>query len=217
LSVVFAFLFEHAVLLKAGHLLESDHLQFGFKPKHSTSHAIYVMQTYIDCFCSHGSNVFAAFLDCSKGFDKVDHNGIFIKLINRNVPLCYLCVLMYWYLNLTAKCKWGNVYSEIFSVDYGVRQGGVLSPRIFAIYIDDFILELRGSNLGCYIIEMFVAAILYADDLALLASTRSSLQGLLDICESYGIEWCISYNSLKTKVMIVWKARILSYLAFLVS
>jgi hypothetical protein len=109
---------------------------------------------------------------------------------------------MCWYLNLTAKCKWGNVYSEIFSVDSGVCQGGVLSLWIFAIYIDELILELHGSNLGCYIIEMFLVAIFYADDLALLAPTRSSLQGLLNICESYGIEWCISHNSLKTKVMI---------------
>ena len=52
---------------------------------------------------------------------------------------------------------------------------------------------------------MFVAAIMYADDLALLAPTRSSLQTLLDICYAYGVQWCISYNPTKTNVMVFGK------------
>ena len=43
---------------------------------------------------------------------------------------------------------------------------------------------------------------MYADDLALLTPTRSSLQKLLNICYNYGIEWCITYNPTKTKVMV---------------
>ena len=43
---------------------------------------------------------------------------------------------------------------------------------------------------------------MYADDLALLAPTRSSLQRLLKICEEYGGEWCITYNSSKTMTML---------------
>ena len=87
IGVVFSNLFEHALLKKIGHLLHTDPLQFGYKKRHSTSHAIHALKYTIDYFTSRGSNVFAAFLDCSKGFNKVDHNGIFIKLIQRNVPL----------------------------------------------------------------------------------------------------------------------------------
>ena len=53
---------------------------------------------------------------------------------------------------------------------------------------------------------MFVAAIMYADDLALLAPTRKSMQRLLDICHEYGIDWCITYNPTKTKVLIFGKS-----------
>ena len=87
----------------------------------------------------------------------------------------------------------------------GVKQGGVLSPRLFAIYLDDLIIQLRNSGYGCHIVELFVAAILYADDLALVAPTRSSLQGLIDFCTEYGKEWCIDYNFKKTKVYF-WQA-----------
>ena len=83
LSVLLSNLFEHALLMKIGHLLVTDDLQFGYKKRHSVSHAIHTLKTTIDYFTSRGSNVFAAFLDCSKGFDKVNHNGIFIKLIQR--------------------------------------------------------------------------------------------------------------------------------------
>ena len=63
-------------------------------------------------------------------------------------------------------------------------------------------LELRKSGAGCYVEEMFVAAIMYADDLALLAPTRKSMQQLLDICQNYGLEWCLSYNPTKTNVLV---------------
>ena len=64
------------------------------------------------------------------------------------------------------------------------------------------ILALRKSGVGCHIVNFFIAAIMYADDLALMAPTRSSLQRLLNICHSYGLEWCITYNPAKTQCMV---------------
>ena len=202
LGVVFSYLFEHTLMLKTGHLLESDSLQFGYKKRHSTTHALYTLKTCIDYFTSRGSNVFCAFLDCTKGFDKVNHDGIFIKLIKRRVPLCILNLLIYWYSNLSSVCKWNNIKSGSFRVPSGVRQGGVLSPHLFALYVDDLITDLRNSGVGCHIIDLFLASIFYADDLALLAPCRSSLQTLLDICESYSREWCLNFNPKKSKVMV---------------
>ena len=109
---------------------------------------------------------------------------------------------MYWYLNLSSIVKWGDSYSRTFRVTSGVRQGGILSPRIFTLYVNDLILALRNSGVGCRIIDLFIAAIMYADDLALMAPTRSALQKLLDICHNYGLEWCITYNPIKTQCMI---------------
>ena len=63
LSVVFASLFEHIILNKIAHLLTSDHLQYGYKARHSTAHALYVLRSSIDYFREHGSNVFVTFLD----------------------------------------------------------------------------------------------------------------------------------------------------------
>ena len=112
-----------------------------------TSHAIFSLRECIDYFISRGSNVFAAFLDCSKGFDKVNHHGMFIRLMKCAIPLCFINLINYWYSNLTSLVKWNGVFSDIFHVYSGVRQGGVLSQHLFAIYIDDLIAQLRLSLL----------------------------------------------------------------------
>ena len=205
LSVIFSNLFEHALFGKIGHLLNTDSLQFGYKKRHSTSHAIHTLKCTVDYFTSRGSNVFAAFLDCSKGFDKVNHSGLFQKMIQRKVPLCILNLLIYWYSNLTSVVKWNGSYSYSFPVKSGVRQGGVLSPHLFSLYVDDLIISLRKLYVGCHIVDLFVACIVYADDICLLAPSRSALQLMLDTCESYGINWCLSYNPTKSKIMLFGK------------
>ena len=129
LSSLFAQLFEHALLQKIDHLLHTDDLQFGFKEKHSTAHALFVLRETVDYFSSHGSNTFVSFLDCSKAFDKISHNGLFSKLISRNVPLCILEILIYWLSNLESRCRWATALSDSFPVKSGVKQWGCHKPK----------------------------------------------------------------------------------------
>ena len=97
--------------------------------------------------------------------------------------------------------------SDYFAVPSGVRQGGILSPYFFSVYVDDLIGELRKSGYGCYIASQFVACIFYADDVALLSPTLFGMQKLIDICSSYGQANAISYNQKKTKVMYFGKPK----------
>ena len=66
LSHVFAYLFEHAMLIKIDSFLTTDSLQFGYKKRHSTSHAIFTVKQCINYFTQHGSHVYSAFLDLRK-------------------------------------------------------------------------------------------------------------------------------------------------------
>ena len=73
----------------------------------------------------------------------------------------------------------------------------ISSPGFFSIYIDDLIDLLRKSGVGCHMIRLFIACILFADDLALIAPTRAALQKMMDICVSYCDKYCLSFNAKK--------------------
>ena len=121
--------------------------------------------------------------------------------MERNIPLQFLNVLITWHDGLFCRVKWDNHYSEWFPILAGVRQGGVLSPDLYSIYIDDLISILRSSGVGCHYISAFAAAFFYADDMALLAPSLKGLQKLIDICNEYCAAWDIRLNSSKTKNM----------------
>ena len=71
--------------------------------------------------------------------------------------------------------RWGALVSNSFSVANGVRQGGVLSPILFTLYIDDLLLDLKILGVGCFWNSFFAGALCYADDLTLLAHSPSAL------------------------------------------
>ena len=155
LCSVISHLFENALRLKFGNYLTSDELQFGFKPHHSTSHAVYTLKSCINHFTQRNSNVYVAFLDFSKAFDTISHCGLFLKLMDRKVPLCFLLVIMFWYMNMEYDVKWSKVHSEPFDVRCGTKQGGILSPDFFALYINDLIFQLRSTGIGCHSMSSF--------------------------------------------------------------
>ena len=64
--------------------------------------------------------------------------------------------------------RWNSV-SDYFTISNGVKQGGVLSPVLFSIYLDQLIAQLRHLGMGCYMNDSFTGVFIYADDITLLA------------------------------------------------
>ena len=101
--------------------------------------------------------------------------------------------------------KWDNSFSEWFSVIAGVRQGGILSPDFYCLYVEDLIHILKAKNVGCHILSVFLAALIYADDMAILAPSVKGLCILLDACNEFCTEWDICLNARKSKLMYFGK------------
>ena len=95
--------------------------------------------------------------------------------MDQKVPLCFLLIIMFWYLNMEYNVKWAEVRSNSFPVLCGTKQGGILSPDFFAVYINDLIIILKKMGIGCHMINFFIACILFADDMSLIAPTREAL------------------------------------------
>ena len=203
-------LFEYAIQIKTHAFLNTDDLQFGFKRKTSAAHAVYTLKKTVEHFLDHGSNVYVAFLDCTKAFDRISHYGLFVKLMQRGFPLCYLLCLMFWYQNMLSCVKWGSQTSYEFSVPLGIKQGGINSPDFFSCYFDGIAKCLREGNRGCYIGLLFLGIILFADDICLISPTRSGLEKMISECSDYCEQFGLSFNTLKSKVM-VFSRKIVDY------
>ena len=103
---------------------------------------------------------------------------------------------------MEAQVKWMNAKSAYFKVTSGTKQGGVISPHFYGIYIDDLAKILRKRKIGCHLIGVFVACLIYADDLALMAPLRSAMQLLIDMCVDYANQFCLLFNFKKTKAIV---------------
>ena len=155
--------FEHCLLKQLKAFIGSNGKQFGFKKGLGCSHAIYTVRNIVDRWVSRGCIANLCAIDLSKAFDKVNHHALYVKLMKRNIPVQILEIIENLFSGCHSCIKWGNSWSVDFNIAYGVRQGSVLSPFLFAIYVDDVCGLCKP---GC---NLFV--ILYADDILLLSPT----------------------------------------------
>ena len=103
------------------------------------------------------------------------------------------------YTGQQVQVLWNGVYSNNFSVTNGVKQGGIISPDLFCIYIDTLMVTLKKSGLGCYIGEWFLGALVQADDIVLLAPSANAMRNMIAICDVFAKEYHVTFNCNKTK------------------
>ena len=96
---------------------------------------------------------------------------------------------------------WKLFLSEPFCVFNRIRQETVLSPFVFAVYLDGLLVELSKSGVGCHWGSSFAGAFSYADDMVLLAPCASALRTMLNICIPFAVSHKLEFNSMKTQLM----------------
>ena len=202
LSSILGKLLDWVILLSCDKALSSNDSQFGFKPKHSTSQCTFVVKETVQYYLNGGSIVYGMLLDASKAFDRVQFIKLFRLLLSRGLcpVICRLIATLY--TNQTSRVKWGSSFSETFSINNGVKQGEVLSPILFGVYIRSLVDKLEHSRAGCYIGHIFMRAFGYADDIILLAPCKKSLCVLLDICKQFSLKFQVNFNSSKSKLIV---------------
>jgi hypothetical protein len=145
--------------------------------------------------------VYAAFLDLSKAFDKVNYNILLSKLIELQIPPAFVSILHCLYTNQAVSVSFNRVLSDQWLIGNGVRQGGILSPLLFSFYINEVFCKLTKLKYGCRLAGYNMSIIAYADDLVLLSPSATGLQELLNNVSDSLRTLCLHVNCAKCVCM----------------
>ena len=203
LSSILGKLFDKILLVKSSHAFDTSDLQYGFKSKHSTNQCTFVVNEVLQYYANNNSNTLLTLIDASKAFDRVHYIKLFKLLISKNICPLVARVLTVLYTNQTFRVKWCSHITELSHASNGVKQGGVMSPLLFIVYIDEMLCRLQNCGHGCYIGNNFYGALGYADDVILLSPTAGGMRHLLHVCAQYGKEYNVLFNPDKTKLIYV--------------
>ena len=169
--------------------------QSGFRPGDSTTNQLlYLLDEIHQAFDSPKSlEVRAVFLDISKAFNKVWHDGLIFKLEQNGISGNLLKLFQNYFSNRKQPVVLNGSYSDYSSVQSGVTQGSVLGPLLFLIYINDLESNII-SNVK-----------FFADDTMLFSIVRNPeisancLNHDLEVIHQWAHQWKLEFNPDPTK------------------
>ena len=177
--------------------------QLGFIPNNRTSDAHIILHNLIQKHChKNNSKIYSCFIDFSRAFDTIPRDILLQKLLNYNIKGNFFNTIRNIYANDVACVNIENNLTDHFKVNQGVRQGCVLSPTLFNIYMSDLTNQLNAAqgklNLGTNDINCLI----WADDIVLLSESEEGLKEMLKIMEKFCNDNKLIINTEKSKCMI---------------
>ena len=178
--------------------------QLGFIPGNRTSDAHIIIHNLVKQYCHKKKKMlYSCFVDFKKAFDSIPRDKLFDKLKRYGITGKFFNSIKNMYINDSCKIKIDGCLSEEINPNQGVRQGCVLSPLLFNIFMADFpnifnSMEdsppsIDGVNKLC--------CLLWADDLILFSESEHGLNSMLDKLSKYNEQNGLELNLEKTKCM----------------
>ena len=176
--------------------------QAGFRRNYSTIDNVFVLDTVIRKYLrKRGGRFYCAFVDLTKAFDSVNHKALWKKLQSYHISTKMLNILMSVYENVQSAVLSSIGVSSFFRCEVGVRQGCILSPILFSIFINDFPDAFQDIS-KISLITKEINTLLFADDIVLFSESKIGLQKQLNILESYCDTWSLKVNLDKSKIIV---------------
>ena len=177
--------------------------QAGFRKNYSTVDNLFNLTSIVNLNFYEGKRTYAFFVDFSAAFDRIPRNALLYKLAAIGLSSKMLNILRMLYDGTSCKVWDGSSLSDSFVVSQGVKQGCLLSPVLFSIYLNDLDDCLPcGVNIAGTIVKV----LMYADDIVLLAESPTDLQKMIDALYIYNSRWSLKLNLDKSKVMVFRKS-----------
>ena len=172
--------------------------QGGFRPERGTDDQLFVLTEILR---SRGSRrtTYTAFIDVKKAYDTVWRNGLWKRLWDEGIRGKMWRVVKGMYGVVQSAVLVGDEQTEWFDLSTGVRQGCVMSPILFSLFINGLAREINEKGKGVDIGGRRVRLLMYADDIVLLAESARDLQNMLEVVTAYSKRWRFRLNPKKGK------------------
>ena len=180
-------------------------VQFGFRKGKRTTDALFILSALLEKQKKSGKKIAMAFLDIKKAYDRVDRTILWRTLSKLGYGGKFLRVLQSLYKDISAVTSLNELQSDPINLKKGLRQGCVLSPLLFALYIKDVGDALIQSKCGVEIEGIKIPALFFADDMVLMAPEEKEMNKLLEITYKVISEKKLSFNAAKCKVLVSWR------------
>ena len=161
-----------------------------------------MLRTLQEQYRSNGQQLWACFVDFKKAYDTVPRSCLWNKLWARSLDGSWLRAVQALYADVPMSAPTADALSPCFQAQLGLKQGWPLSPTLLGLYIDDFEAEVmaaaqHGEHLDLPVLGSWGAAppLLYADDMALLATSAAGLQRQLNHLQQYRQQWGLTVNN----------------------
>ena len=179
--------------------------QLGFLPGNRTSDALIIIHNLVDHYCHKNKKfLYGCFVDFSKAFDTIPRKIMFEKLLKYDISGKFYDCLVNLYTEDQACVKLSKHISETFSINQGVKQGCILSPLLFNLFMSDLPekIEAEGNEPPQFFSNEQCGCLIWADDLLILSESAQGLQKMLDTLCVFSENNRLKVNMDKTKVMI---------------
>ena len=183
-----------------GCLSLDDPFQKGFKPKSIATDNIFILNGITGKCKAKGRPLYTCFVDFKSAFDLINRSVLLFKLMDTGCTGNFLFVIKCMFQNATSRVKWIDHLGKNFEYIYGVLQGGVFSPNLCNLFLED-IADYLNIDKGVYIGGRKIPYLLYADDLVLLSESPTGLQNLLHGLEHFCSQWHMTVNLTKLIVL----------------
>ena len=151
------------------HKLEDE--QNGFRKGKSTTDHISSLMNIIDTRKKLKKSTFCAFIDFKKAYDTINRSILWKRLSDIGISGKMFQAIKSLYACVKSCVRLNSYKTDWFDVNCGLRQGCVLSPLLFDLFINNLAIFLKSLDLGVKIGDENVCVMLYADDIVLLAES----------------------------------------------
>ena len=177
-------------------------LQGAYRSDHDALTTAFITDEFTNQCAEDGDNAYVCSVNVKKAFDTVWINAILYKLYYAGVTGKAWRTISSWYEDMRKYASIVGWKSIKYKISQGTRQGRVLLPWLYLVYVNDLIKLLESAKSGVTISNIYFDWPMFADDLTMISRMKNGLVRILEVLNTYGKKWRMVFSLKKTVVMV---------------